>query len=395
MIERLFSYWKHTLKPWDFWRMPSPNVSKSTLKIGFCGAFPPFPNGAAAGTYYFLRAFAKYGLSQGGDVALYLLPLKNKIDKKLFSFIEQRFTTMNDPKLDVVVLWCMGDKCAEYAGKTADRTKTIAWQTMHADPALRPREQQTFDSVKQVDLVLGVTRWARECYGKQITSVDYLPFGVDSTLFTPPPPSELLKKKNAPFTCLFVSRMHYTKGIMPLLDALPLVLKKDPTIHFHFVSPIDIHSPHLGEIQPQLSEIQREYPRNIVVNTAWIPYQNIPRIYQDADLLIFPSNFEGFGLPLLEAMSTGIPSLVLDKKPMNELIIDGKTGYCLSMSKNKKRYYGYPFPDPEEISQKILFLKNNEMKRKELGRNARQHVLAHYDFSKIIPQFIKHCNSFL
>lgn len=402
MMQRVFSYWKYTIKPWDFWKPPlleRQEQSQKVLKIGFCAVFPPFPNGAAAGTYYFLRAFAKskYDVSHGGDVALYLLPLKKKIDKKLFSFLPLRFTRIDDPQLDVVVLWCMGDEVAAYAKRTAPKTKTIAWQTMHADPALRPREQQTFDSIKQADLVLGVTRWAKKCYGKQIQHVDYLPFGVDPELFT----QEFSKiqenkitekqKDNKQFTCLFVSRLHYAKGIIPLLDAIPIVLKKDSSILFHFVGPLDIHSPYLSEIKERLAQAKKSYPENIIVKTTWTPYEEIPTIYKQANLLLFPSTFEGFGIPLIESMSSGVPCIVLDKKPMNELVINGKTGYCLPASRNNNNYHGLEFPNPKEIAEKILCLKNNKKLREEMGKNGRKRVLAEYTFSHIIPQLIQHC----
>lgn len=43
-------------------------------------------------------------------------------------------------------------------------------------------------------------------------------------------------------------------------------------------------------------------------------------IYDATDILVFPSLYEGFGLPLLEAMSVGLPVLASNVSPMNEIV---------------------------------------------------------------------------
>jgi len=40
---------------------------------------------------------------------------------------------------------------------------------------------------------------------------------------------------------------------------------------------------------------------------GYVPYEDLPALYQDAVALVFPSLFEGFGIPLLEAMAMGCP----------------------------------------------------------------------------------------
>ena len=42
--------------------------------------------------------------------------------------------------------------------------------------------------------------------------------------------------------------------------------------------------------------------------TGWIPRWKLYALYQGADAFITPSLFEGFGLPLLEALAAGIPT---------------------------------------------------------------------------------------
>ena len=49
-------------------------------------------------------------------------------------------------------------------------------------------------------------------------------------------------------------------------------------------------------------------------------------LHEDVDAVVYPSRWEGLGLSLLEALHHGLPVLVTDGDPMNELVEDGRTG---------------------------------------------------------------------
>ena len=62
-----------------------------------------------------------------------------------------------------------------------------------------------------------------------------------------------------------------------------------------------------------------------VENLEVIPFApNLGDVYHTADVLAFPSLYEGFGLPMLDAMSYGIPVLANDAEPMREIL--GESG---------------------------------------------------------------------
>lgn len=60
---------------------------------------------------------------------------------------------------------------------------------------------------------------------------------------------------------------------------------------------------------------------------GYVPADELPLWYNAAEALVYPSVFEGFGLPVIEAMACGTPVLVADTSSLPEAA--GDTGYCL------------------------------------------------------------------
>jgi glycosyltransferase involved in cell wall biosynthesis len=59
-----------------------------------------------------------------------------------------------------------------------------------------------------------------------------------------------------------------------------------------------------------------------VMLTGSIPENDLPALYSAADLFLFPSLYEGFGLPVLEAMACGVPVLCSDQSSLPEVAGD-------------------------------------------------------------------------
>jgi alpha-1,3-rhamnosyl/mannosyltransferase len=52
---------------------------------------------------------------------------------------------------------------------------------------------------------------------------------------------------------------------------------------------------------------------------GYVSEQELAAFYRNARLFVFPSRYEGFGLPLLEAMSAGVPAVASDLPVLREL----------------------------------------------------------------------------
>ena len=66
-----------------------------------------------------------------------------------------------------------------------------------------------------------------------------------------------------------------------------------------------------------------------VVHTGYVPDEDLAGLYNLADLFIFPSILEGFGIPPLEAMCCGTPAIVSDSTAVPE--ISGPGGLVLGL----------------------------------------------------------------
>ncbi len=63
---------------------------------------------------------------------------------------------------------------------------------------------------------------------------------------------------------------------------------------------------------------------DLVTVQPWLSTKEFQRTFTSASLVVFPSDFEGFGLPALEAMRLGIPVVVTPDKALLEVTGDGR-----------------------------------------------------------------------
>jgi glycosyltransferase involved in cell wall biosynthesis len=59
-----------------------------------------------------------------------------------------------------------------------------------------------------------------------------------------------------------------------------------------------------------------------VIVTGYVPENDLPALYSGALCFIYPSYFEGFGLPPLEAMQCGVPVIAGDRTSLPEVVGD-------------------------------------------------------------------------
>ncbi|HEX6650780.1 MAG TPA: glycosyltransferase family 4 protein [Pyrinomonadaceae bacterium] len=110
-----------------------------------------------------------------------------------------------------------------------------------------------------------------------------------------------------PFRVLFLGQINLRKGVGPLLDAVKLLAREH--IEFWFVGPTQVTLPD---------------------GVKWfgvVPRVDVDKFYKDADVFIFPTLSDGFGLTQLEAQAWKLP--VIASRNCGEVVCDGVNGVLL------------------------------------------------------------------
>jgi glycosyltransferase involved in cell wall biosynthesis len=71
------------------------------------------------------------------------------------------------------------------------------------------------------------------------------------------------------------------------------------------------------------SEVKDKELIDDVIFLDYVGDDELPLLFKNADMFVFPSVSEGFGLPALEAMSLGVPTIVSNAASLPEVVGDG------------------------------------------------------------------------
>lgn len=111
-----------------------------------------------------------------------------------------------------------------------------------------------------------------------------------------------------------------------------------------------------------------------VIFTGYIDEKTILYLYNYATAVVYPSIYEGFGLPVIEAMSCGVPVLISDIPSLRE--ISGDAAIVFNPS------------DHEELAHKIEKVLSSEYLMAELRRKGLQKV-SEYSWDKVVSSTIQ------
>ena len=204
-------------------------------------------------------------------------------------------------------------------------------------------------------------------FGLPFEKINVVPNGVNLNKFTGMDRDYTFRRRYAMDNekiILFMGRLVYEKGIQYLIEAMPKVLNSYHDAKLVIAGKGGM----LDELKAQADYLGIS---NKVYFAGYMNGKDVERMYKAADISVFPSTYEPFGIVALEGMLAERPIVVSDAGGLGEIVEHGVTGM--------KSYCG----NPNSIADSILELLFNPELCDNIVKKAKTKVKENYNWQKI------------
>ncbi|MCX7837245.1 MAG: glycosyltransferase family 4 protein [candidate division WOR-3 bacterium] len=159
-------------------------------------------------------------------------------------------------------------------------------------------------------------------YNIRENKIKVIYLGVDHNIYYPQNDKELLRKKwNLPIDgkiLIHPGAEKWRKNVFNIIKALKILEKRLKNIYLIRV----------GKKTKKIEKlIDKLDLKKIVIYYQNLKEEELAELYNASDLLVFPSFYEGFGLPVLEAMACGLPTIISNLSSLPEITMNNSF-YC-------------------------------------------------------------------
>jgi mannosyltransferase len=174
-----------------------------------------------------------------------------------------------------------------------------------------------------------------------------------------------------------LGRVRKQKGVHLFVRGCIATLAKYPNVNAVVVGAI---SPSNKDFVADLyKEIADAGLTQRITFTGELPFAQIPKIFSSLSLVTALSDNEGFGLTVLEAMSSGAAVLATQAGAWEEIVRPGIDGYIV------------PVNDQQAVNEKLDLLLSDQTKLQAMGKAGResveQHYSVHHEAQRLIDYF--------
>ena len=195
---------------------------------------------------------------------------------------------------------------------------------------------------KEADYISIPSGFVRETFiknGFDPKKLIQVPYGVDLSVF------RQIQKNDKTFRIIFLGGLTLRKGLHYLLQAFSEL--RLPDAELMLIGSIS------AEIKPFLNKYSGSY-----CYVGKIPHLELYTYLSQGSIFVLPSIEEGFGMVINQAMACGLPIICTTNTGGADIVRDGKDGFII------------PIRDINALKEKILYLYENEDKRKYMSESA-------------------------
>ena len=171
---------------------------------------------------------------------------------------------------------------------------------------------------------------------------------------------------------LYVGKIEERRNVYFLTEVYRSVRRKVPDLQLILVG-----NGEKGYKADFLTSIQKEMDNGEIIYKEKMQQKELSEVYENAAVFLFPSNYEIFGMVLLEAMYFGLP------------VVSSLNGGASMLVQNEENGYVIDKFDVNMWSNVIENILLDEEKRDRMGKNARMNVINNYTWNHLAEKFEK------
>ena len=176
------------------------------------------------------------------------------------------------------------------------------------------------------------------------------------------------RPENPKVKIVFIGRLIPRKGFHRVVRALPKVLTLTHVPFEIEVVGTGAHRAELDDLAEQLGVSQ------FISYIGMVPYDQLEKSYQYADIFVLTSLSEGMPSVILEAMGAGLPIIASNVGGNNEIVKEGENGFLIMGD------------DIDLLADKMAVLINDSALRKQMGAKSREYAMQ-YDWKHIMNRY--------
>jgi len=228
------------------------------------------------------------------------------------------------------------------------------------------------DYLEAADIVIVPSRWCKQVF-ENTAEIDckVIPLGYDHKVFTYEE-RDLKRETKQTFNFLHYNAYNLRKGFLEVVKAFTEEFQPDEPVKLILKTTLK---------QPPIPFPPSQYP-NVEVITEKYSEDKMVELLHKADAFVFPSRGEGFGMTPLEAMATGLPTIVPNAHGITEYF-NNKYMYEVKVEKEcpgiYSRYKGVDVGkmvvcDVKHLRQQMRYIYEHQDEALERGRAAAKYV---------------------